>query len=75
MKFITFAIVATFFSLVVANPATDNIDEVEKSETDCTGRFCYNARTQVMLPCCLDSYCDFSGGLGMNYCAWAWGLS
>ena len=68
MKFSTFAIVATFFSLVVAIPATNNADDVEKSETNCPGQFCYNARTGISQACCAGSYCDFSVGVGYYYC-------
>ena len=69
MKFTTFVIVASFFSLVVAIPAIDKVDEVEKSESDCTGQFCYNARTGITQACCVGSYCDLTVGIGYYYCA------
>ena len=62
MKFTTFTIVATFFALVVATAATDNVDNVEKSAAGCKGQVCYNSRTGISHPCCSGSHCNYGVG-------------
>ena len=63
MKFTTFAIVATFFSLILANPLTDIVGDVE----GCKGQWCYNSRTGLGAKCCTGSSCNY--GVSINsYC-------
>ena len=65
MKFTTFAVVATFLSLVVANPLSDNVGREE--ESGCKGKWCYNSRTGLGAKCCSGSMCNY--GVGINsYC-------
>ena len=50
MKFTTFAIVAIYFALVVAYPATYNV------ETDCKGQWCFNTQTIESSECPCSAY-------------------
>lgn len=64
MKFTTFAIVATFFALVVADSATDNVDDAVQVETACSDQWCYNVYSGVSKACsCPGSSCYNGGGM------------
>ena len=67
MKLTTFAIVTTFFALVVANPATDNVGD-NLDDSGCKGQVCYNSRTGISSPCCTGSYCNYGVGF-ISVCA------
>ena len=69
MKFTTLAIVATFFSLVVANPATNSVGNVDSAKSYCAGSLCHNGRTGETFACCEESYCNYVGfKYGGAYC-------
>ena len=64
MKFTTFAIIATF-SLVAANPLSDNVGREEGS--NCRGQWFYNSKTVLGAKCCAGSTCSY--GVSINsYC-------
>ena len=67
MKFTSFATVAIFFALVVANSATNNVDDAVQVESTCSGQWCYNIYSGVSKACCSGSTCNNGGGM-IWYC-------
>ena len=70
MRFTVLAVVASFFSLVVANPApiSDSLDSIEQAQCVKKTIACYNYKTKKQVSCCSPWACQWVPSQTILYC-------